>query len=146
LWKRIRESEGLSYGVNSGFSAGATEKLARFSAGAIANPENVLKVEVAFKDELAKLLANGFNADEISIAKSAYLQDAQIGRASDGTLAGQLARQAELGRTMQREINLENAMRNATVEQLNAVVKKWIDPSTISYFKAGDFKKAGVTK
>ncbi|MEP7351602.1 MAG: pitrilysin family protein [Acidobacteriota bacterium] len=146
LWKRIRESEGLSYGVNSGFSAGATEKLARFSAGAIANPENVLKVEAAFKDELAKLLAQGFTAEEVAIAKSAYLQDSQISRAQDGTLASQLARQAELGRTMQREINLENAIRNATVAQLNAVVKKWIDPSTISYFKAGDFKKAGVTK
>jgi predicted Zn-dependent peptidase len=47
---------------------------------------------------------------------------------------------------MQRDIDLENAVKNATVAQLNAVVKKWIKPEGISYFKAGDFKKAGITK
>ena len=39
-----------------------------------------------------------------------------------------------------------NAVSNATVAQLNAVVRKWLKPEAISYFKAGDFKKAGITK
>jgi zinc protease len=146
VWKRIRETEGLSYGVNTGFSAGAQEKFAQFSVGAIANPENIPKVEAAFKDELAKVLKDGYKDDEVSIAKAAYLQDAQINRSQDGSLAGLLARQAELGRTMQREIDLEKKIADATAAQLTAVLRKWIDPSTISYFKAGDFKKAGVTK
>jgi zinc protease len=146
VWKRIRENDGLSYGINTGFSAGAQEKFAQFAVGGIANPENIPKVEAAFKEELAKLLKEGFIADEVSVAKSAYLQDAQVNRAQDTSLASLLARQAELGRTMQREIDVEKKIADATAEQLTAVFRKWIDPATISYFKAGDFKKAGVTK
>jgi zinc protease len=112
----------------------------------IANPENVPKVETAYKEELERLLKDGFTAEEVAVAKSAYLQDAQVNRAQDGSLAGLLARQAELGRTMQREIDVEKKIADATAEQLTTVFRKWIDPSTISYFKAGDFKKAGVTK
>jgi zinc protease len=146
VWKRIRETDGLSYGINTGFSAGAQEKFAQFSVGGIANPENIPKVEAAFKEELAKLLKEGFNADEVATAKSAYLQDAQVNRSQDGSLAALLARQAELGRTMQREIDVEKKIADATAEQLTTVLRKWIDPATISYFKAGDFKKAGVTR
>ena len=146
VWKRIRETDGLSYGINTGFSAGAQEKFAQFAVGGIANPENTPKMEAAFKEELDKLLKQGFTADEVSVAKSAYLQDAQVNRSQDGSLAGLLARQAELGRTMQREIDVEKKIADATAEQLTAVFRKWIDASAISYFKAGDFKKAGVTK
>jgi zinc protease len=145
VWRRIREQDGLSYGTNTGFTAGAREKLARFSLGSTFAPENLLKVEAAFKEELAKLLANGFTEQEVEIGKSAYLQEAQISRAQDGSLAGLLARQAELGRTMQREIEVENKIRNATPQQLTEVMRKYIDPAAISFFKAGDFKKAGVT-
>ena len=146
VWKRIREKEGLSYGVNTALSVGAQEKFAQFAVGAIANPENVPKVEAAFKEELARLLNDGFTPEEVAVAKSAYLQDAQVSRSQDDSLTALLARQAELGRTMQREIDVEKKIFDATAEQLNSVVRKWIDPATMSYFKAGDFKKAGVTK
>ena len=52
--------------------------------------------------------------------------------------------QAELGRTMQRESNLEREILATTPEKLTATFKKWIDPATIAYFKAGDFKKAAA--
>jgi zinc protease len=146
VWKRIREKDGLSYGINTGFSAGAQEKFAQFAVGGIANPENIPKVEAAYKEELERLLKDGFTAEEVAVAKSAYLQDAQVNRSQDGSLAGLLARQAELGRTMQREIDVEKKISDATAQQLTTVFRKWIDPSTISYFKAGDFKKAGVAK
>jgi zinc protease len=146
VWRRIREKDGLSYGTNTGFSAGTRDKLAQLTLGSTFAPENVLKVENAFKEELALLLDKGFTQEELDIAKSAFLQERLIGRTSDASLAGLFTSQAELGRTMQRDIDLENAVRNATVEQLNAVVRKWIKPEAISYFKAGDFKKAGITK
>jgi predicted Zn-dependent peptidase len=57
---------------------------------------------------------------------------------------GLLVSQAELGRTMQRESDLEKKINDTTPEQLSAIFKKWIDPATISYFKAGDFKKAAA--
>jgi zinc protease len=146
VWRRIREKEGLSYGTNTGFSADARDKLASLTLTSTFAPENVLKVENAFKEELALLLDKGFTEEELQVAKEAFLQERQIGRTNDASLAALFVSQAELGRTMQRDIDLENAIRNATVEQLNAVVRKWIKPEAISYFKAGDFKKAGITR
>jgi zinc protease len=92
------------------------------------------------------LLEKGFTEEELTVAKEAFLQERLIGRTSDSSLASLFVSQAELGRTMQRDIELENAVRNATVQQLNAVVKKWLKPDSISYFKAGDFKKAGISQ
>jgi hypothetical protein len=57
---------------------------------------------------------------------------------------GLLASQAELGRTMQREIDLEKKITDTTPAQLSATFKKWIDPASIAYFKAGDFKKSAA--
>lgn len=144
VWQRIREKEGLSYGTNTSFSADARDKRAVFSLNSTFAPENVNKVEAAFKEELAKVIAEGFRAEEVEAAKIAFLQDRQVGRTSDSSLASLFVSQAELGRTMQRDIELENAIRNATPEQLHQAFVKWIKPEAISYFKAGDFKKAGV--
>jgi zinc protease len=144
LWVRIREKDGLSYGVNSNFRAGQQEKYGVFAAVASAKNENTAKVEAAFKDEIAKAVTSGFTAEEVATAKTALMQERQLSRSQDGSLAGMFVSQAELGRTMQRESDLEKKISDTTPEQLSAVFKKWIDPSSIAYFKAGDFKKAAA--
>jgi zinc protease len=144
LWVRIREKDGLSYGVNSNFRAGPQEKYGVFAAVASAKNENTAKVEAAFKDEIGKAVGSGFTAEEVATAKNALMQQRQLDRARDATLAGLFVSQAELGRTMQRESDLEKKINDTTPEQLSAIFKKWIDPATISYFKAGDFKKTAA--
>jgi zinc protease len=144
LWVRIREKDGLSYGVNSNFRAGQQEKYGVFAAVASAKNENTAKVEDAFKDEITKAATTGFTAEEVATAKTALMQERQLGRSQDNQLVGLLVSQAELGRTMQRESDLEKKINDTTPEQLSAIFKKWIDPATISYFKAGDFKKAAA--
>ena len=78
LWVRIREKDGLSYGVNSSFRAGPQEKYGSFAAGASAKPENVAKVEAAFKDEIGKVVSSGFTAEEVATAKTALMQERQL--------------------------------------------------------------------
>jgi len=146
LWVRIREREGLSYGVNSSLRAGPQEKYGSFAAVASVKPENAAKVEAAFKDEIAKVVSSGFTAEEVASAKNAFTQSRQLGRSQDAQLVGLFVSQAELGRTMQRESDLERKILDTSPEQLAAAFKKWIDPASISYFKAGDFKKAAAAK
>jgi zinc protease len=146
LFHRIREVEGLSYGVGSGFGAGAKSKYARIFVQAICAPQNVLKVETAFNDEVAKLLKDGFRDDEVAAAKKTYVDDRILGRSQDAGLAQNLARNAQYGWTMQRQADLEQKILALTPAQLNATVRKYVDPASISYFKAGDFKKAGITQ
>jgi zinc protease len=58
----------------------------------------------------------------------------------------ELTRDAQYGWTMQRQADLEKKITSLTAAQLNAAVRKYVDPAGISYFKAGDFKKAGITQ
>jgi zinc protease len=146
LFHRIRELEGLSYGVGSGYAASVKSKYARLFVQAICAPQNVLKVEAAFKDEVTKLRKDGFADDEIAAAKKTYVDDHTLGRSQDGGLVRELTRDAQYGWTMQRQADLEKKITSLTAAQLNAAVRKYVDPAGISYFKAGDFKKAGITQ
>ena len=80
---RIRNREGLSYGVGSNFSAPPEGDAAVFSASAIANPANIAKVEFSFTDELARTLRDGFTAEELATAKQALLDERTGSRSSD---------------------------------------------------------------
>ncbi|MGA3190360.1 MAG: pitrilysin family protein [Bryobacteraceae bacterium] len=146
LFQRIRGKDGLSYGVGSQFVAATHEKFAQLLAFAFCNPQNTLKVEADFKDEVAKAVSSGFTADELAAAKKTYFQDQQVARSQDRNLAGELAANAQFGRTMAREAAIDAKIAALTPAEVSAALKKHLDPSSISIFKAGDLKKAGITQ
>jgi zinc protease len=139
---RIRQKEGLSYGVGSQFSAGALDPVGSFFAFAIYAPENVEKLEAAFKEELQKVLADGFTAEEIAAAKSGWSQARTVGRSQDGGLAGTLNSYLFLERSMKWDKEIEAKVMALTSEQINAAMKKHITPERLNIIKAGDFAKA----
>ncbi len=142
LATRIRQKEGLSYGVGSQFRAGALDPVGSFGAFAIYNPENVTKLEAAFKDEIAKVLKDGFTEEEIKAAKSGWLQSQQVSRSQDRELASRLAGNLFNGRTMAFSADLEKKVGALTGDQILAAMRKFIDPAKINIVKAGDFAKA----
>jgi zinc protease len=144
LWQRIRETDGLSYTVQSVFYAGATEKFAQFLAIAVSNPQNSPKVERAFKEEMAKAVNAGFTADEVATVKKAFLQEAVLARSEDSSLARTLTRNAQNGWTMAHDGEIESKISKLTADDVNAALKRRIDPASISDFKAGDFKKVAA--
>ncbi len=148
LAARIRQKEGLSYGVSSGITVSALDQFGRFTANAIYAPQNVDKLEAAFKEEIARMLKDGFTAEEVEAAKSGYLQSRQVSRAQDNELASRLNNYLFLGRTLQFDADLEAKLKALTPEQINAAMRKHIDPAKITIIKSGDFAKnaAGPTK
>ena len=48
---RIRQKDGISYGVGSGLEAQSLDSVGTFTANAIYNPENVNRLETAFREE-----------------------------------------------------------------------------------------------
>lgn len=146
LFQRIRVKDGFSYQVVSQLAVPTNEKFAQFLALAQCNPQNILKVEADFKDEIAKMMAGGFTADELATAKKTYFQDEQVSRSQDAHLAAQLATNAQYGRTMAREAAIDQKIAALTPADISVALKKDVDPSSFSIFKAGDFKKAGITQ
>jgi zinc protease len=141
LATRIRQKEGISYGVGSWVSASPLDKTGSFGSYAIYNPDNSDKLVTAYKEELDRMLKDGFTTDELKDARSGYLQGQNVTRAQDKSLAGKLASNLFLNRTMQWDENNEKKVAALTVDQINSAVKKWITPAKITYVQAGDFER-----
>ena len=142
LATRIRQKDGLSYGISSGLSASSKDKDGAFRINAIAAPQNVAKVEVAAKEELERALKDGFTDQEIAAAKSGWLQNQQVGRSSDAQLAGTLATRDYDERTLAWDADLEKKVAALTPQQILDALRRNLDVSALSIVKAGDFKKA----
>jgi zinc protease len=139
---RIRQKEGISYGVGSSFIASALDKSGSFMANAIYAPQNVTRLEAAFKEELDRALKDGFTAEEVNKAKSGWLQSSQVSRAQDNELANALSDSLYLNRTLAWDAEMEKKVEALTSEQIHAAMRKHIDPAKITIIKAGDFAKA----
>jgi len=83
LWRRIREQEGLSYNVASTLSASAFDEQGEFNIYAIYAPENRARIESAVKEELARVMKEGFTAEEVETAKAGYLQARRVARGQE---------------------------------------------------------------
>ncbi len=141
LATRIRQNEGISYGVGSFFNAGSIDRIASFNGYAIYAPENVVRLETAFKEEIEKVLKEGFTAEEVEAAKSGWLQSRTVNRAQDAGLAMTLNNNMFLKRTMEWDQSLEDKVLALTADLINQVMKKYINLDKIHMVKAGDFAK-----
>ena len=141
---RLRQKEGLSYGAGSSIQVSSLDQWGRFTATAIYAPENVARLEAAFKEELARMLKEGFTADEVAQAKSGWLQSRQVSRAQDNELAGRLNSYLFLGRTLAWDEELERKIAALTPEQVGAAMRRHIDPARLVIIKSGDFAKAAA--
>jgi len=144
LATRIRQKEGLSYGVGSGLSAGAIDPVGSFYAYAIYAPQNAEKLEAALREELGKVMEKGFTAEELEKARAGLLEYRQTGRAQDGGLARTLASYLFLGRTLDFDAALEQRMAKLTPEEVRKALTRHVDANKLTVVKAGDF--AGAKK
>jgi zinc protease len=140
LATRIRQKEGLSYGVGGGFSASPLDNNASFHASMIYNPQNVEKLGTAFREEIERATRDGFTAEELERAKTGWLKSRQVSRASDASLAGTLSSYLFYGRDLHFDAQREELVRALTAEQVSAVMKKRLEYERMISVKAGDFK------
>jgi zinc protease len=141
LGDRIREKEGLSYGVTSAFTADPRDPNARFLVNAITNPVNIDRVEKAFREELHEFMANGPSSTELSDAQKAYLESQKVGRTGDAAIAGQIVSNLRLGRTFAYASEQEKRIAALTPEDVRAAFRKHIEPQKLVIVRAGDFQK-----
>jgi zinc protease len=140
LWTRIREKEGLSYGVGSNIFAHPIDRFATFSTTAIYAPQNAAKLEAALKEELARAIKDGFTSEELETAKSGYFQQQQLVRAQDSSLASKLELYLYYDRTFALDAQFEKRIAALTPAEVNAAIRRHITPDKLIIIKAGDFK------
>jgi zinc protease len=139
LWKRIREKEGLSYGVFSSLAWNPWEPHSEWNASAIFAPQNRAKVEAAFREELERTLKDGFTAAELDEGKRGLLSFRRLGRAQDAGLVQALAGNLALDRSFLRAAEVDAALSALTLDQVNAALRKYLRPDQFVGGSAGDF-------
>ena len=142
LATRIRQDEGLSYGVGGGFSTHPIDNMGSFGGYAISAPENSERVEVCLLEEVARAVSDGFTQEEVEDAKQGILDGRKRQRASDNWIAGQLSSNLFFKRDMDFVLEQDARIAALTAEEVSTAFAKYIDPEKISIVRAGDFEGA----
>jgi zinc protease len=146
LATRIRQKEGLSYGVGGGFSASALDRYATFNAQMIYAPQNVAKLSEAFREEIERAARDGFTPDELEAAKAGWLKSREVSRSTDSGLASLLSTYLYYNRNLTFDAEREQKVRELTPEQVNSTIKKHLKYARMILVKAGDFAKGTATQ
>ena len=142
LWDRVREKDGLSYGVGALLAGGQFDANSNWVMYAITAPQNAEKVRIAFEDELMRARRDGFTADELKRAKDAIAASNRLARAQDATLARTLNSFVERGKTPLYFAELDALRAQVTLDEVNAAFRKYVVPEKMVFGVAGDFANA----
>ncbi|MFN9721244.1 MAG: M16 family metallopeptidase [Planctomycetota bacterium] len=140
LGDRIRQKEGLSYGVTSSVSIPSQGNDARFSINAITNPANIDAVEKAAFEELNRFITDGPTEKELAEAKTAWLESRKLSRSNDGSIAGRLSSNLYLGRTFAHDAEEDKRVENLTIDQIRAAFRKYVISDSLTVIRAGDIR------
>jgi len=141
LVDRVRQKDGLSYGIGSSLLVNGRDRAAAWAIGAIAAPQNIDRVETDVREELDRLLKNGFEDKEVEEARQGVLQSRLLARSDDAAVAAAWVSNLDLGRTFAFSQQLEEKLRALTADQMTQVLRRYIDPQQLTIVIAGDSRK-----
>jgi zinc protease len=141
LVDRIRQKDGLSYGIGASLVVSGHDRAASWEVGAIAAPQNVDRVEQEVKEELERVLHDGFADDEIRQSKQGYREERVLARSDDGSLAAGWLRNLDLDRTYEFSRQFDAHVEALSAEQMTSAVHRYLDLSRMTVVLAGDGKK-----
>jgi zinc protease len=139
LGNRVRQKEGLSYGVASVFTADPKNKASGFRIYAISNPKNIDRVHEVIGEELKLFMDKGISSEELAAAQRGFLEQAKVARTRDDALARALATNEFAGRTYTHQAKLERAISELTPEVVTQTFRRYINPQRLVIVEAGDF-------
>jgi len=138
---RVREKEGLSYSTYTTFTSSALDEAAAFRVASIFAPQNRARVEQAIREELGRAVREGFSADEVEAGKRSVLETRRLARSQDRALTSRLGHYLFVKRTFAWDSEFEAKIAALTPQQVNAALRRHIDPARLSVVVAGDLKK-----
>ncbi|HVM88648.1 MAG TPA: pitrilysin family protein [Puia sp.] len=139
--QRLRESEGMSYGAGSYLSFNYKYPASTWGVYAIFNPTYKNRLDSALHDVIDKTLQSGFKDDEMKKCLSSWLQQRKTELGFDQSLSSRLASYMSQGKDLSFFTDYEDAAKKLTLEQVNAVLRKYVSNSKFTLIYAGDFSK-----
>ncbi|MDD5334018.1 MAG: pitrilysin family protein [Rhodoferax sp.] len=141
LWRRLRETEGLSYNPGAGFNVDSYERNSNVYLTTDVAAQNVSAAEKALQEELTRTLSDGFTAAEVETFKHQLLADRLRARSGDGWAMGFMRGQLEFGYPKDGREKNDALIGSLTDEQINAVWRKYVKPEKLVWGVFGDKSK-----
>ena len=142
LVDRLRQKEGLSYGVGSHVSLPKFGDRANWSLYAITAPQNLARAELCAREEIARIVKDGVTEKELEEAKKGILESRAVNRAQDDYLAQGWLEFLATNRTYAFSAEFEKGVEKLTVADVNKALRRMIDPENVTFVLAGDKEKA----
>lgn len=141
LIDRVRQRDGISYAAGSALLVRSLDRAGAWQIGGLVAPQNAQRFEAAVRDEIERMLKDGFTQKEIDDARNGLLQERLLGRSDDGTLAAAWIGLLDAGRTFAFSKQVEDRLRALTPADVLAAVRRHIDAAKMTVVIAGDAKR-----
>lgn len=141
--QRLREKEGISYGAGTSLSvpSNVQNNNSSWMIYAFLNPTKRSDVEHAINDEFAKLVANGITEEELKANKTSWKSERLTNLGNDNYLLSLSNLYLTYDIPFSDFDKLNQDIEKLTVKQVNAAIKKYLQPSKFTTIYVGDFSK-----
>ncbi len=142
LATRIRQKEGISYGVGSTLKTSSDDPYTEWGIYAIFAPQNRERLIKALNEELYAMQKEPIDATIFQHAIQGWLESRKLARSQDDRLTVSLAEWMRLGRTGYDVQELEEKVKALTPPDVQAIIGKYLQPDHWVFSVAGSFPLA----
>ena len=140
LWERVREKEGLSYGVGASLTAPWDGNAGAININASFAPQNRSKLANTIREVLVARRDEGFGALEVGFAKSAIVARRGEWLAQPANTAANLAFNLRYDRAFDSYGVQTSLYEKLDTPAVNAALKKYLNPDQLVEVMAGTFE------
>ncbi|TAG26749.1 MAG: insulinase family protein [Burkholderiales bacterium] len=139
LFQRVREQEGISYGVSSWLDAPWDGNAAAINISASFAPQNLDRLRTAIKEVLQQTREKGYSFIEVGFAKSAILARRKDRLTQPANAIDTIAFNVREGRALDANKEFDVKYEKLDSASVNAALKKYLDVSLLREVVAGTF-------
>ncbi len=140
LWERVREKEGLSYGVGASLTAPWDGNAGAINITASFAPQNRVKLSSTIREVLVAKREQGFGALEVGFARSAIVARRGEWLAQPANTAANLAFNLRYDRPFDSYAAQTGLYEKLDTPAVNAALKKYLNPEQLVEVMAGTFE------
>jgi zinc protease len=139
LWQRVREQEGISYGVSSSLEAPWDGNAAAININASFAPQNLERLRTAVREVLVQTREKGYSFIEVSLAKSAILARRKDRLTQPANAIDTIAFNLREDRALDANKEFDERYEKLDAATVNAALKKYLDVTLLREVVAGTF-------
>jgi zinc protease len=140
LGVRVRDTEGLTYGIHSGFSA--THVAGPFTVSVTVKPESRDAALASTLDEIARFVKGGLTEKELAEEKSSRIGRFKVDLGSNAGIASALDAAVSYGLGVGYLDEFPSLVAKVTKEQADAAFARRVRPEAFTVASAGSFGRA----